>query len=89
MTAENVPRELRVLSALIERRYRIPFGLKALYVLVRYAKAKMRPRLPQLRIRLIAPVRYDAQSLRDAQGSRLSFPLLIGLVPRFSLPVQS
>jgi len=25
MTAENVSRDLRVLSALIERRYRIPF----------------------------------------------------------------
>jgi hypothetical protein len=43
MTAENVPRELRVLSALIERRYRISFGLKALCVLVRHAKTEMRP----------------------------------------------
>jgi hypothetical protein len=42
MTAENVPLYLNALSALIERRYRIPFRLKAISTAIRCVGTGMR-----------------------------------------------
>jgi hypothetical protein len=51
MTAENVPRDRRVLSALIERRYRIPFLTQSHVHTHTVRKTEMRPvgALPLLR----------------------------------------
>jgi hypothetical protein len=42
MTAENAPGDLSALSALIERRYRIPFRLKAISAVIRPVRTEMR-----------------------------------------------